>query len=95
MDQELATENDIKNFVTDKFKVDFPMFSKIELNGPNAHPVYLYLKYNTPELKAEQGLKNIPWNFTKFLVDRNGKVVGYYPPKIKPVEMTKDILKLL
>ncbi len=95
MNQELATENDIKDFVTDKFKVEFPMFSKIEVNGPNSHPVYIYLKNNTEDLKSEEGLKNIPWNFAKFLVDRNGKVVGYYSPKVKPVDMTKDILKLL
>ncbi len=95
MNQELATESDIKNFVNDKFKVEFPMFSKIELNGPNSHPVYIYLKYNTEELKSEAGLKNIPWNFAKFLVDRNGKVVGYYSPKVKPVDMANDILKLL
>ncbi len=95
MNQELSTEKQIKNYVNDNFKVDFPMFGKIELNGPNAHPIYNYLKYNTEEMKTAYGLKNIPWNFTKFLVNKDGKVVAYYPPKVKPEEMTKDILQLL
>lgn len=95
MNQELSTENEIKDYVTQKFQVDFPMLNKIEVNGPNTHPIYKYLKYNSNQMKTENGLKNIPWNFAKFLVDKDGKVISFYEPKIKPVQMVNDIEKLL
>jgi glutathione peroxidase len=95
MNQELSTENEIKDFVSKKFEVDFPMLSKIEVNGENMHPIYKYLKLNSSQMSTEAGLKNIPWNFSKFLVDVNGKVIGYYEPKIKPNQMLTDIEKLL
>ncbi len=95
MGQELNTEGEIKNFVTDNFKVEFPMFEKVEVNGDNMHLIYKYLKFNTPELNTPNGLKNIPWNFSKFLLDRNANVIKYYGPKTKPNEMMSDIQKLL
>jgi len=95
MNQELSTEGEIKDFVTQKFNVDFPMFSKIEVNGDNMHPIYKYLKINTKELVCDKGLKNIPWNFSKFLVDKNGKVVAYYGPKVQPNDIVKEIERLL
>ena len=95
MNQELSTEGEIKEFVTKKFEVDFPMFEKIEVNGANTHPIYKYLKYNIPQMKTETGLKNIPWNFAKFLVDSQGKVIAFYEPKVKPEDMMKDIIPLL
>jgi glutathione peroxidase len=96
MGQELSTENEIKSFVDSNFKVDFPMFSKIEVNGVNTHPIYKYLKHNCSEMRDEKkGYKNIPWNFAKFLVDADGKVIKFYSPKITPKEMMKDIFPLL
>lgn len=87
MNQEFSKEEEIKEFVTEKFKVEFPMFSKIEVNGPNMHELYRYLKSNTSELNTTTGLKNIPWNFGKFLVGIDGKVIDFYQPKIKPQEL--------
>jgi glutathione peroxidase len=95
MNQELSTEGEIKDFVSQKFGVDFPMFSKIEVNGENMHPIYKYLKMNCPEMKTDKGLKNIPWNFAKFLVNKEGKVIGFYGPKIEPIQMVADIERLL
>lgn len=87
MNQEFSKESEIKDFVTENFKVEFPMFSKIEVNGSNMHEIYSYLKSNTPELNTKDGLKNIPWNFGKFLVDADGKVINFYHPKTKPQEL--------
>lgn len=95
MNQELNTNTDVKNFVQEKFKVEFPMMSKIEVNGENMHPIYAYLKNNTSEMKTDKGLKNIPWNFAKFLVNPKGEVVGYFNPKISPSEILTEINKLL
>jgi glutathione peroxidase len=87
MNQEFSKESEIKDFVSEKFKVEFPMFSKIEVNGSEMHEVYRYLKSKTPELNTKDGLKNIPWNFGKFLVDADGKVINFYHPKTKPQEL--------
>jgi glutathione peroxidase len=95
MGQELNNDEDIKEFVEKKFEVDFPMFSKIEVNGPNSHPIYKYLKANSQEMSDEKGLKNIPWNFAKFVVDSQGKVMNFYKPNMKPKEILKDILPIL
>lgn len=94
--QESKIEAEIKEFVQGKFNVNFPMFSKIEVNGPNTDPIFVYLKNNTPEfVDSEKGLKNIPWNFAKFLVNSKGEVVSYYNPKRNPNEMIGDIEKCL
>ena len=95
MNQEFDSQKEIKEFVQEKFKVDFPMFSKIEVNGENTHPIYKYLKENSQDMKTESGLKNIPWNFAKFLVNSEGKVVGFYPPKVNPKDIESEINKLL
>ena len=95
MGQELAKESDIREFISKNFKVDFPMFSKIEVNGANAHPIYKYLKYNCQEMNNNNGLKNVPWNFGKFLVNNSGQVLRFYGPKIKPKYMIDDIEKYL
>lgn len=96
MNQEYATEKEIKEFVDDKFKVEFPLMSKIEVNGDNMNDIYKYLKYNCEDMKTKEGgLKNVPWNFGKFLVDENGKVIKFYSPKIKPNEMEEEIKKRL
>jgi glutathione peroxidase len=95
MNQELSTEGEIKEFVSSNFKVEFPMFEKIEVNGDNTHPIYKYLKSNSQELFSDNGLKSIPWNFAKFLVDKDGKVMNFFAPRVNPVDMMKDILPLL
>jgi len=92
LSQEPGTEEEIKNFCMSNFGVSFDMFSKIDVNGENAHPLYKHLKENASGLL---GSKMIKWNFTKFLVDRNGNVVGRYSPSTKPSEMEEDIKKLL
>lgn len=96
MNQEFASEKEIREFVDKTFKVDFPLMSKTEVNGNNMNDIFKYLKFNSKELKTETGeLKNIPWNFGKFLVDRNGIVLGFYSPLIKPNEMEEEIKKHL
>jgi len=73
------------------YGVSFPMFSKIDVNGPNAHPIYKYLK---KELKGFPG-SEIKWNFGKFLLDRNGNPVKRFSPVTKPEKLKNDIEKLL
>jgi len=81
--QEPGTEQEIKEFCTLKYNVDFPMFSKISVKGEDQHELYRYLtgKDTNPEFSGE-----IAWNFAKFLVDRNGKVIARFDPKDKPAD---------
>jgi glutathione peroxidase len=72
--------------------VTFPMFAKIEVNGDNAHPLFKALKREAPGLFGTQAIK---WNFTKFLVDRTGRVVRRYAPSDKPETLAKDIEAVL
>jgi glutathione peroxidase len=74
--QEPACEADIKTFTVERFDVTFPMFEKIEVNGEHAHPLYRYLKGEKPGFLGTEAIK---WNFTKFLVDRNGRVERFAP----------------
>jgi glutathione peroxidase len=90
--QEPGNDAEIKNFCSLTYDVTFPLFSKVEVNGPNAHPLYKYLKNQKSGLL---GLSGIKWNFTKFLVDKNGKVVGRYAPTVKPKELEKVLEPLL
>lgn len=90
--QEPASESEIKIFCTTKYDVSFDMFSKIEVNGDNTHPLYQYLK---KEASGLLGSESIKWNFTKFLVDQNGKVLERYGSMTTPEEIDKDIAKLL
>ena len=90
--QEPGAEQEIEQFCTLNFGVSFPMFAKIDVNGPNTHPLYAYLKN---EEKGILGTEGIKWNFTKFLVDRSGKVVRRYASTTKPEAIVKDIEKLL
>ncbi len=90
--QEPGDEEEIKNFCSLTYDVSFPMFAKVEVNGDNAHPVYKYLKSEKSGLLGTEGIK---WNFTKFLVDKNGKVVKRYAPTDKPASLAKDVEKLL
>lgn len=90
--QEPASESEIKIFCTTNYDVSFDMFSKIEVNGDNTHPLYQYLK---KEASGLLGSESIKWNFTKFLVDQNGKVLERYGSMTTPEEIDKDIAKLL
>jgi glutathione peroxidase len=91
MSQEPGTEEEIQSFCSLNYGVTFPLFSKINVNGANAHPLYKYLK------KTAKGIltNDIKWNFTKFLIDRNGKVVKRVAPNVPPAEMEQDIIALL
>lgn len=109
-----GTDDEIHEFCTAKYKTTFDQFTKIEVNGDKAEPLYAYLKGQIPEDTEPKGMKNklamkaiakipgagkekgfIKWNFTKFLVDKNGKVVGRFGSTDKPEEFEEDIKKLL
>jgi glutathione peroxidase len=90
--QEPGDEKEIRDFCSLTYDVSFPLFAKVEVNGDNAHPLYQHLKSEAPGLL---GSKAIKWNFTKFLVDRSGKVVKRYAPTDKPEDIEKDVEKLL
>lgn len=90
--QEPGEAAQIGAFCERNYGVTFPMFGKIDVKGGNAHPLYRYL---TDEAPGIFGLKAIKWNFTKFLVDRNGNIVKRYAPSTKPDEIAADIEKLL
>jgi len=91
LSQEPGTEEEIKNFCMSSFGVEFDMFSKIDVNGADTHPLYTYLK----EQAGGFAIDAIKWNFTKFLVDKKGKVIKRYAPSVKPSEIEEDIKKLL
>ena len=86
-----GTEDEIQEFCTLKYKTTFPLFAKIDVNGPDADPLFTFLK------KQKGGFlgNDIKWNFTKFLVSRDGTVVERYAPATKPEKIEGDILKLL
>ena len=90
--QEPGTESEIGSFCAGNYGVSFPMFAKIEVNGPGMHPLFAYLKKIRPGLF---GSKRIKWNFTKFLVDRKGQVVRRYGPSTKPHALVQEIERLL
>lgn len=90
--QEPGNEAEILQFCKLTYDVDFPLFAKIDVNGANAHPLYKYLKQQQPGLLGTEGIK---WNFTKFLVDRSGKIVKRYAPTDKPAAIAADIEALL
>ncbi len=82
----------IGQFCQVNFGVTFPMFAKIEVNGENTHPLYAYLKHEAAGLLGTEAIK---WNFTKFLVDREGQVVERYAPATKPEDLTQAVEALL
>ncbi|WP_166265818.1 glutathione peroxidase [Marinobacter caseinilyticus] len=92
MNQDPADNDAISQFCSLNYGVDFPMFAKIEVNGPNTHPLYEFLK---SEAKGLLGSEKVKWNFTKFLVNKDGQVVKRYPPTAKPESIRNDIEKLL
>lgn len=86
--QEPGTAEEIAEFCTKNFAVDFPMFAKVEVNGAGAHPLYRYLAEAAPGVL---GTKRIKWNFTKFLVDRDGRVLRRFAPSTRPEELRPAI----
>jgi glutathione peroxidase len=90
--QEPGDEAEIASFCKLSYDVDFPMFAKIDVNGEGAHPLYKALKAAAPGLLGSEAIK---WNFTKFLVDRNGRVVDRFAPTTKPDAIAGDIERLL
>jgi glutathione peroxidase len=90
--QEPGPEAEIKSFCETKFNVTFPLFSKISVNGPEAHPLYEFLK---KEEKGIFGTEAIKWNFTKFLVDKEGKTLKRFAPQVLPSAIEKEVVKLL
>jgi len=89
--QEPGNAAEIGQFCSSNYAVSFPMFDKIDVNGDNAHPLYQYLKGEKSGLLGS----SIKWNFTKFLIDRSGKVAGRYAPTTTPEALTNDIEALL
>ncbi len=91
-EQESGTNEEIQKFCNLRFNIKFPLFDKIDVNGNNAHPLFSYLKQQAPGIF---GSKSIKWNFTKFLVNRQGDVIKRYSPTTKPEAIAADIEKLL
>jgi glutathione peroxidase len=89
--QEPGDARQIEQFCESNYGITFPMFAKIDVNGSHTHPLFEYLK------REKSGLlgSSIKWNFTKFLVDRAGKVVGRYAPTVRPENLTREIEALL
>lgn len=91
-EQEPGTEAQIQEFCKVRFGVTFPLFSRIEVNGPGAHPLFDYLKSSK---RGVLGTRAIKWNFTKFLVGRDGQVVGRFGTSVEPEDIESAIEKLL
>jgi glutathione peroxidase len=90
--QEPGSSNDIQSFCQTRFGVTFPLSQKVDVNGSNAHPLYQYLVAAKPGIL---GLKDVKWNFTKFLVNKKGEVVKRYAPTDTPESIAKDVESLL
>jgi glutathione peroxidase len=90
--QEPGDEKEISQFCSLTYNVNFPMFSKVDVNGQNTHPLYSFLKKEEPGIL---GTEMIKWNFTKFLVDKNGEVVERFAPNTSPESLVAEIEKLL
>ena len=91
-DQEPGDATEIADFCEINYGVSFPLFAKVDVNGDNTHPLFAYLKAQAPGLLGSQAIK---WNFTKFLVGRDGTVLQRYAPNDTPASIGKDIAKLL
>jgi glutathione peroxidase len=90
--QEPGSPEEIESFCEINYGVTFPLFAKVDVNGDDAAPLYRHLKRAKPGLLGSEAIK---WNFTKFLVDRDGKVVERYAPNTEPAALSADIEKLL
>lgn len=90
--QEPGDAEEIKSFCSLTYDVKFPLFAKVDVNGDNASPLYKFLKEEKPGILGSEGIK---WNFTKFLVNREGQVIKRYAPTDKPEDIKKDLSKML
>ncbi|ODT88039.1 glutathione peroxidase [Phenylobacterium sp. SCN 70-31] len=90
--QEPGDDAEIKSFCSLTYDVDFPLMRKIDVNGPKAHPLYAWLKSRKKGLLGTEGIK---WNFTKFLIDREGRVAGRFAPTVEPKALEGAIERLL
>lgn len=90
--QEPGSTEEIVEFCEMRFQTSFPLFEKIDVNGTNSHPLYKHLK---SEIKGLLGTERIKWNFTKFLINRDGKVVGRFGSQKKPADIESEIMALL
>ena len=90
--QEPGDADAIRHFCSENYDVTFPLFAKIDVNGANAHPLYKFLKHAAPGVLGSETIK---WNFTKFLVDRDGNVVRRYASADTPAKIDKDLRALL
>ena len=90
--QEPGPESEIAEFCEVNYGVSFPMFAKIDVNGPDTHPLFAWMKSSSPGLLGSEGIK---WNFTKFLIDREGRVVQRFAPTTDPADIAPAIEKLL
>jgi glutathione peroxidase len=93
--QEPGTEAEIGAFCETNYEVSFPLFAKVHVNGPSAHPLYQFLKKEKPGIFGIVGANAIRWNFTKFLVDRKGRVVARYSSAKAPAALAPAIERLL
>ena len=92
MNQDPGNDDAISQFCSLNYGVSFPMFAKVDVNGDGAHPLFQFLKR---EAKGLMGSEKVKWNFTKFLVNRDGQVIRRYAPTAKPADIRADIEKLL
>ncbi|MFZ3590903.1 glutathione peroxidase [Bacillus sp. DJP31] len=92
MNQDPGTNQDIQEFCQLNYGVTFPMFEKVDVNGESAHPLFQFL---SAQEKGFLGLKSIKWNFTKFLINKKGKVEGRFAPATSPLSIKKQIENLL
>ena len=90
--QEPGTDKEIGEFCDINYSVTFPIFSKIKVNGPEAHPLFKILKSDKPGIFRTQSIK---WNFTKFLINSNGKIIERFSPRVEPKYIRKEIEKIL
>ncbi|MBY6191674.1 glutathione peroxidase [Microbulbifer agarilyticus] len=90
--QEPGSDSEIQEFCSLNYGVSFPVYAKLDVNGRAAHPLFTHLKQAAPGILGTEGIK---WNFTKFLVNRDGEVVNRFAPKDKPAAIAVDIEKLL
>ena len=90
--QEPGTNDEIKFFCTEEYNVTFPLFNKIDVNGPNEDPLYTFLKNVS---SVESDVKDIEWNFTKFLFKKNSELFKRYDPRVEPSDLIEDIESIL
>ncbi|MDA7802433.1 glutathione peroxidase [Gammaproteobacteria bacterium] len=90
--QEPGSNDEIKLFCAEKYNVTFPLFNKIDVNGPNEDPLYTFLKHISSE---KSDAKDIEWNFTKFLFKKNSDLYKRYDPRVEPSDLIKDIQSIL